>query len=513
MNDIPNTTSPLVSIGVPVFNGFPLLRHALDSLLAQDYGNYEIIISDNASTDNTQLICQQYAGRDSRIKYFRNEKNIGAPNNFKRVLELSEGKFFMWAAHDDTWSPNYVSTLVDKLCEFPESILACGQGVFMNPPKWRIEPAPPERPIGKAEMADLHIDIYAITWVYGLYDRFKLQKIVHKLVNAWSPRGADVAFVMHICLNYKVVGSNSAQYYRYVGGSESQFAPTTPLQGIIWITWLAIKFLQEIFGSGVHWKRKKKIGQVVLSMWRVEVLGNLLGLLRQTLRTVPKWIIKKMGYDIARNKQVPPKIDAHQITQTILKKSPDGPIRIHIGCGTRILKGWININKQYIRDFTHHTYAGKDYPVHVRGDITDFLPLDVSQDPIPLPDNSVDVIFHEDFIGHLNSHQVIYFLKETLRVLKPGSIHRVSTQNLIPTLNKSSDYSRGFEGIDPYLWERSNYQMVLTPRILEELALTIGYSKVSFTNKNESSSSLIPLECWPGDDQSDDDNIFADLIK
>ncbi|HEY9297142.1 MAG TPA: glycosyltransferase, partial [Phormidium sp.] len=79
---------PLVSIGMPVYNGDRYLRLALDSLLAQDYENFDLIISDNASTDKTQEICLEYAAKDSRIRYYRNQVNVGASENFKVVVDL-----------------------------------------------------------------------------------------------------------------------------------------------------------------------------------------------------------------------------------------------------------------------------------------------------------------------------------------------------------------------------------------------------------------------------------------
>ena len=96
-------SQPLVSIGMPVYNGERFIRQALDSLLAQDCENFELIISDNASADGTQEICLEYAAQDGRIRYYRNENNLGALANFNRVLGLAQGPYFMWAAHDDVW--------------------------------------------------------------------------------------------------------------------------------------------------------------------------------------------------------------------------------------------------------------------------------------------------------------------------------------------------------------------------------------------------------------------------
>jgi glycosyltransferase involved in cell wall biosynthesis len=105
----------LVSIGMPVYNGEKYIRKALDSLLAQDYESFELIISDNASTDRTWEICQEYAGRDSRIRLHQNEQNLGARVNFDIVLGLARGKYFMWAAADDYWYERFVSALAEEL--------------------------------------------------------------------------------------------------------------------------------------------------------------------------------------------------------------------------------------------------------------------------------------------------------------------------------------------------------------------------------------------------------------
>ena len=114
---------PLVSIGVPVFNGEKGLECALDSLLKQDYFNLEIIISDNGSTDATPDICAKFCRKDSRVKYCRSERNLGLTWNFNRVFELSFGKYFMWAAHDDRREPSFVSACVDKMEKCLDAVL------------------------------------------------------------------------------------------------------------------------------------------------------------------------------------------------------------------------------------------------------------------------------------------------------------------------------------------------------------------------------------------------------
>jgi glycosyltransferase involved in cell wall biosynthesis len=108
-------TSPLVSVGLPVYNGEASLGRALDSVLAQDFEDFELIISDNASTDGTPAICETYAGRDRRVRYYRNEKNIGANPNHNRVFDLSRGKYFAWMAHDVEQLPGMLSRCVREM--------------------------------------------------------------------------------------------------------------------------------------------------------------------------------------------------------------------------------------------------------------------------------------------------------------------------------------------------------------------------------------------------------------
>ena len=103
-----NNTEYLLTIGMPVYNGERSIRNSLDSLLGQSFKNFELIISDNASTDSTPIICTEYVKKDSRIKYIRRDKNFGGVNNFLFVLDQVRSKYFMWAAIDDLWESTFL---------------------------------------------------------------------------------------------------------------------------------------------------------------------------------------------------------------------------------------------------------------------------------------------------------------------------------------------------------------------------------------------------------------------
>ena len=117
------TVAPLVSIGMPVRNGERFLPAALDAILSQTFQNFEIVISDNASGDATPEICRGYAASDSRIRYFRNETDLGAARNYNRVFHLARGKYFRWAAHDDLCSRTHLERCVDVLEHMPSVVL------------------------------------------------------------------------------------------------------------------------------------------------------------------------------------------------------------------------------------------------------------------------------------------------------------------------------------------------------------------------------------------------------
>ncbi|WP_166824804.1 glycosyltransferase family 2 protein [Thalassoroseus pseudoceratinae] len=113
---------PKVSIGLPVYNGERYLRECLDCLLNQTFRDFEIVISDNASTDKTQSICQHYASLDERIHYHQQKVNRGANWNFNQVFHLSRGEYFKWAAVDDLCSPTYLDRMTETLETHPDCV-------------------------------------------------------------------------------------------------------------------------------------------------------------------------------------------------------------------------------------------------------------------------------------------------------------------------------------------------------------------------------------------------------
>jgi glycosyltransferase involved in cell wall biosynthesis len=114
------TSAPRVTIGLPVYNGENYLAEAIDSILGQTFTNFELIISDNASTDRTEEICRTFADQDERIRYFRHDRNRGASPNYNFTVEKARGEYFKWAAHDDVLHPTFLEEAVKALDVNPD---------------------------------------------------------------------------------------------------------------------------------------------------------------------------------------------------------------------------------------------------------------------------------------------------------------------------------------------------------------------------------------------------------
>ncbi len=120
-------STPKVSIGLPVYNGENFVAEAIESVLNQTFPDFELVISDNGSTDGTRRICEYYAALDKRIRYHRIERNQGAAWNFNHTFELSSGEYFKWLAHDDLIEPQFLERCVQVLDENPTVVLCYSQ--------------------------------------------------------------------------------------------------------------------------------------------------------------------------------------------------------------------------------------------------------------------------------------------------------------------------------------------------------------------------------------------------
>lgn len=175
------TSPPLLSIGLFVYNGEPFLKETLDSILGQTFRDFELIISDNGSTDATQQICESYGLSDPRVQYHRSATNMGAGWNIRRVFSLATGKYFKWAACDDLYDPAFLSRCIEAL-EADESIVVAHartrvideQGAFVENYNW---PMRTESPDAVARFRDMLLNDHMCYQIFGVMRRDALLQV------------------------------------------------------------------------------------------------------------------------------------------------------------------------------------------------------------------------------------------------------------------------------------------------------------------------------------------------
>ncbi|MCD4743172.1 MAG: glycosyltransferase family 2 protein [Desulfobacteraceae bacterium] len=235
MNSI-NNSKQLVSIGLPVYNGEIFIRQAIDSLLAQDYENFELIISDNDSHDRTQEICMEYAAQDKRVRYQRCKTNMGAFWNFNHVFELSTGEYFMWASHDDYWESSYISTCL-KAYELSKNIILAGtfceafdpegkKETFIDPGLTTIGFSPQER--FKKYKTAIHAGRHIGGIFYGVYKYSFLSTVLplKKIV------ANDHLVLAELCLQGEFNTVKEKLVYKRYGGASTSHRNNARAQGI-----------------------------------------------------------------------------------------------------------------------------------------------------------------------------------------------------------------------------------------------------------------------------------------
>jgi glycosyltransferase involved in cell wall biosynthesis len=184
---------------MPLYNEERHLPEALDCVLAQDYDQFELIISDNVSEDRTSEVCREYAAKHSRIRYFRNERNVGANTNFKRVFELARGEYFTWFSGHDLHEPGFLSRCTEILAGDPSVVMAYPDAVWVDEDDQVLGPM--EYHLDTRFLSDGLSRFQVILWdlgycylVYGVYRSATLQRASL----GWPTVGADVILLSEL---------------------------------------------------------------------------------------------------------------------------------------------------------------------------------------------------------------------------------------------------------------------------------------------------------------------------
>jgi len=297
-----------VSIGMPIRNAERFLEVAIDSLLSQDYPNFELIISDNASSDRTEEICRAYARRDKRIAYHRSEENRGAVWNFNRAFQLGRGRYFTWAAHDDARAPTFISRCVAELESRPDAPMCCAEVQLIDNDGNPVEPwMSIIHPTGESLRQRVRAIGLSRYWV-DLYGVMRAEALARTSL-AKPVWGYDVSIMLQIALLgpvlfvpeklflYRVDRSKTVKQVAATLGAETAqgaipanwSAMTLELLGDVWRSdrsvvvrlglllqlWFELCVLNGLVGSGIA----RDAGVNMAAAWRGRRLGRWLALL------------------------------------------------------------------------------------------------------------------------------------------------------------------------------------------------------------------------------------------
>jgi glycosyltransferase involved in cell wall biosynthesis len=191
---------PRVTIGVPVYNGDRFLAETLDCLLVQTFTDWELIISDNASTDGTAEICQRYVARDPRIRYFRNPTNLGSTRNFNRVLELASGPYFKLANADDLCAPQLVEQCVEVLSRHSEAVLCYGRTTLIDERSHAIRPYDDDLDLRQPRAADRFWQAIQRTRLVNVLQGVMRTDVLRRTGRLGPYVGSDVVLVAELAL-------------------------------------------------------------------------------------------------------------------------------------------------------------------------------------------------------------------------------------------------------------------------------------------------------------------------
>jgi glycosyltransferase involved in cell wall biosynthesis len=277
--------TPRVSIGLPVYNGERFLSTAIDSILAQNFGDFELIIADNASTDGTSEIAAKYAARDERILIHSSDVNRGAAWNFNRCVHLARGHYFKWVAHDDELEPTWLSRCAQIMDSEPDVVLCYSRtlqidadgAVIRELPSWSALDESPRRRVSRALLS-----MSNATAMFGLTRRVELLRT--RLERSYG--ASDRALIAQLALMGKLHEVpaflfRNREYNERSGGAvqdrRMRDAFVDPTRNVRWSIprWQLLGGYTWAFVSAPVSVQTRAAGLSVLPQWILRQKGNL----------------------------------------------------------------------------------------------------------------------------------------------------------------------------------------------------------------------------------------------
>lgn len=211
-----SNSHPLITVGMPVYNGEKYVASAIQSVLDQSNPDFELIIADNASTDSTQQICLEFAAGDHRIRYLRNQENIGAAKNYNYLVDMARGEYFRWFNADDLCAPESHQLCLDALLENPDAVLSYGNTELIDANGATLRPYADNLHLSEDSPSDRfkrYFDQVGLTNViYGLMRTDAVRKT--ELFGDGSLPGVDITFMAELCIHGKFIELPRLLFFR-----------------------------------------------------------------------------------------------------------------------------------------------------------------------------------------------------------------------------------------------------------------------------------------------------------
>lgn len=216
--------TPLVSIAIPAYNCERYIAQSIESLLNQSFRDFELVISDNASTDGTEAICRRYEAQDARVRYVRRTENIGGPGNFRYVFSLCSGKYHKWSTADDYWHPEFLREAVQVLETQPDVVLCYPKTQLIDADGRKIEEYQDNLELADPSPRQRFRDLYRLIGLcnahLGLLRRDAMQRT--KLIAGHL--ASDVDFLAEMALLGKFHVLDDVRFYRRFHAASSSWA-------------------------------------------------------------------------------------------------------------------------------------------------------------------------------------------------------------------------------------------------------------------------------------------------
>lgn len=215
---------PKVSIGLPVFNSEKYLSKTIKSILNQSYGNIELIISDNASTDSTPMICADFKKKDNRVKYYRNHRNFGVVENQNKVASLATSKYFKWTSSSDFIGHEFIQNCVKVLEADHEVILCSTSTIFIDENDNIIRKVKEDYNLTDDEPYERYLKLFNASRLNNMYNGVLRNEILKKVHPEKKYLGADNVLMFELVLYGKFIQLPDHLFYRRMTTGTSGFS-------------------------------------------------------------------------------------------------------------------------------------------------------------------------------------------------------------------------------------------------------------------------------------------------